>query len=64
VYNRNAVTPYDKVKTTVVIDRQVYAHLKAALVMNELRLSEWLEMQAIRWIQTASPDLPRFGAAT
>lgn len=48
----------DKHRTTVLIDRDLWALLKACLITRELTFSEWVEENARRWITVAMPDVP------
>ena len=53
----------DRVQTTVRLDRKLYALLKAALVIDELTLTEWLEIQAHRYVSVTMKDITVDGPA-
>jgi hypothetical protein len=49
----------DRKKTTILIDRQTYAWLKACLEINEITLSDWVEEKARAYINASMPAVPR-----
>ena len=53
----------DRVQTTVRLDRKLYALLRASLVIDELTFTEWLEIQAHRYVSVTMKDITVDGPA-
>jgi hypothetical protein len=53
----------DRVQTTVRLDRKLYALLRAALVIDELTFTEWMEIQAHRYVSVTMRDVTVDGPA-
>jgi hypothetical protein len=56
--------PVDRRRTTIVINRDIYALLKAVLEVNEITMSAWVEEKAKAYIAQSMTPIPSINQIT